>query len=239
MCSSTRGPGDHALARHVPDQQHGGALRLGVANEGRRRFAQLRHRAGRRIDVCHRHRLDGVDHEHPGGGLGGRVEDALEPGLGHQLEPVRCRHPAVARARRPGARIPRRSRTAQAGRGRARRRTAGGASTCRCPARRRSASPTRARVPRPARGRTRQSRSPCASRARSRVARSRPGARRRMRPVGRRRACAPRQRVRACSIRCRTGTGRSTVVHRHRRTNRRKPCGAWPSGQSGTGKRRC
>ena len=53
------------------------------------------------------------------------------------------------------------------------------------------------------------------------------------------RARAPRRRARACSTRRRTGTGRSTVVHRHRRTSRRKPCGAWPSGQSGTGKRRC
>ena len=48
-------------------------------------------------------------------------------------------------------------------------------------------------------------------------------------PPGRRRARAVPRKLRACSIRRRTGIVRSIAVHRRRRTNRRTPCEAWPS----------
>ncbi len=58
--------------------------------------------------------------------------------------------------------------------------------------------------------------------------------------AARRRACrraraAPRT-ARACSTRRRTDTARSSGAHRRRRTSRRTPCGAWPSGEFRAGK---
>ena len=121
------------------------------------------------------------------------IEDALDRRLGDELE-------AAGVDAEPARALGHLAHGFLAGRvqhglvaARARRRIAGAASTCRCPARRRSASPSRARGRRPGRGRIRRIRSPSAFRARSRAARSAPGARRAAasrRPAPRTRASA-------------------------------------------------
>jgi hypothetical protein len=83
------GAGDHALARHVTDQEYGSAARFCVANQARRRLAQLRDRSGCRLDGGHGHGLDRVDHEDRCACIPGQLDDAFDRRFRDQLEPTR------------------------------------------------------------------------------------------------------------------------------------------------------
>ena len=70
--------GDLAFLGHVADQQHGGAAGLGKADQFGRAFAQLRDRAGSRIDALRIHRLDRIDDERPARSASGGFHDLLD-----------------------------------------------------------------------------------------------------------------------------------------------------------------
>ena len=89
--------GDSTFLGHVPDQHHRGVAGLGETHQSGRAFADLRNRAGRRIQSFGVQRLDRVDDDEARPMLGQLVENQVNAGLGQhrQIEP---RQPEPARA---------------------------------------------------------------------------------------------------------------------------------------------
>ena len=165
MCSRMRGPAISPSLVTCPMMSTAVPDVLGVPHQPRRGLAHLHRRAGRRLRQFRVHGLDRVDHEHPRARRLRLLDDRSRRASPRRAAACPTRARGAARAARPAAPTPRRTRTAPAGRGSARRRPAAAASTCRCRGRRRAASTEPATRPPPS---TRSS-SPMPEAARSSV----------------------------------------------------------------------
>ena len=153
-------PGEAAFLRDVADEERRDVLRLGREQQLRRRLAHLADAAGRRLHLQREHGLDRVDDDQRRLEPGHLLEDALEAGLGQQVERrVADAEPLAARLHLVLGFLARAVEHRPGGRGRRRPPSAAAASTCRCRARRRAAPASRARCRRRARDRTRRCRS--------------------------------------------------------------------------------
>ncbi len=79
-------PGERALLGHVPDQEHRDTGLLGKAHQLCGALADLRHRAGRRLQGLGIERLDGIQHHHLRPFACRRGNDLLHRRLGQQAD---------------------------------------------------------------------------------------------------------------------------------------------------------
>ena len=79
-------PGEAAVLRDVADEEGRDVLPLGRKQQLRRRLAHLADAAGRRLELQREDRLDRVDDDERRLEPGDLLEDALEAGLGEDVE---------------------------------------------------------------------------------------------------------------------------------------------------------
>ena len=78
--------GEAAVLRDVADEERRDVLPLGGEQQLRRRLAHLADAAGRRLELQREHRLDRIDDDQRRLDARDLLEDALEAGLGQQIQ---------------------------------------------------------------------------------------------------------------------------------------------------------
>ena len=95
-------PGQRTFLGHMADEEDRRAALLGVAHQQRRAFTHLGHATGRGLQLLGEDGLDRIDHHHLGLFAARGVDDRLDAGLGHDLEPAAIRVELLAGEGRQG-----------------------------------------------------------------------------------------------------------------------------------------